>query len=51
MSVDHYTYRVTWSQEDGEYLGLCLTSFAFLAGCNSRKGIVGNSQGSCRSGC
>lgn len=21
---DHYTYRVTWSAEDGEYLGLCL---------------------------
>ena len=19
----HYTYRVTWSQEDGEYVGLC----------------------------
>ncbi len=23
MSVDHYTYRVTWSPEDGEYVGLC----------------------------
>ena len=21
---DHYTYRVTWSEEDGEYVGLCL---------------------------
>ena len=20
---DHYTYRVTWSDEDGEYVGLC----------------------------
>ena len=20
---DHYTYRVTWSGEDGEYVGLC----------------------------
>jgi len=20
---DHYTYRVTWSEEDGEYVGLC----------------------------
>ncbi len=20
---DHYTYRVTWSAEDGEYVGLC----------------------------
>ena len=24
MSNDHYTYRVTWSPEDGEYVGLCL---------------------------
>ena len=23
MSVDHYTYRVTWSSEDGEHVGLC----------------------------
>ncbi len=21
--VDHYTYRVLWSQEDGEFVGLC----------------------------
>jgi predicted HicB family RNase H-like nuclease len=21
--VDKYTYRVTWSEEDGEYVGLC----------------------------
>lgn len=21
--TDHYTYRVTWSPEDGEHLGLC----------------------------
>ena len=20
---DHYTYRITWSNEDGEYVGLC----------------------------
>ena len=20
---DHYTYRVTWSEEDQEYVGLC----------------------------
>jgi predicted HicB family RNase H-like nuclease len=34
MSVEHYTYRVTWSQEDGEYLGLCaeLPSLSWLAG-------------------
>jgi predicted HicB family RNase H-like nuclease len=33
MSVDHYTYRVTWSPEDGEYLGLCveLPSLSWLA--------------------
>ena len=24
MSVDHYTYRVTWSSEDGEHVGLCV---------------------------
>jgi predicted HicB family RNase H-like nuclease len=23
MSVDHYTYRITWSSEDGEHVGLC----------------------------
>jgi predicted HicB family RNase H-like nuclease len=23
MTADHYTYRVTWSVEDGEYLGTC----------------------------
>ena len=25
MPIEHdrYTYRVTWSEEDGEYLGLC----------------------------
>jgi hypothetical protein len=34
MSRDHYTYRVTWSQEDSEYLGLCLEfpSLSWLAG-------------------
>ena len=33
MSVDHYTYCVTWSLEDGEYLGLCveLPSLSWLA--------------------
>ena len=24
MKNDHYTYRVTWSAEDGEYIGLCV---------------------------
>lgn len=23
LKNDHYTYRVTWSEEDGEYIGLC----------------------------
>ena len=23
MKDDHYTYRVTWSEEDQEYVGLC----------------------------
>jgi predicted HicB family RNase H-like nuclease len=33
MSKDRYTYRVTWSQEDGEYLGLCaeFPSLSWLA--------------------
>jgi predicted HicB family RNase H-like nuclease len=31
--VDHYTYRVTWSPEDGEYLALCaeFSSLSWLA--------------------
>ena len=33
MSLDHYTYRVTWSPEDGEHLGLCIEfpSLSWLA--------------------
>jgi predicted HicB family RNase H-like nuclease len=23
LEHDHYTYRVTWSEEDNEYIGLC----------------------------
>lgn len=30
MQIDHYTYRVTWSGEDGEYVGLC-TEFPSLS--------------------
>jgi predicted HicB family RNase H-like nuclease len=30
MSVDHYTYRVTWSPEDAEHVGLC-TEFPSLS--------------------
>jgi predicted HicB family RNase H-like nuclease len=34
MSVDHYTYRVTCSPEDGEHAGLCaeFPSLSWLAG-------------------
>ena len=33
MSVDHYTYRVTWSPNDGEHLALCIEfpSLSWLA--------------------
>ena len=31
--TDHYTYRITWSPEDGEHLGLCMEfpSLSWLA--------------------
>lgn len=34
MKTDHYTYRVTWSTEDGEHVGLCVEfpSLSWLAG-------------------
>lgn len=34
MNPDHYTYRVTWSAEDGEHVGLCaeFPSLSWLAG-------------------
>ncbi|MBI4742619.1 MAG: type II toxin-antitoxin system HicB family antitoxin [Betaproteobacteria bacterium] len=33
MSIDHYTYRVTWSAEDAEHVGLCVEfpSLSWLA--------------------
>ena len=33
LENDHYTYRVTWSEEDGEYVGLCaeFQSLSWLA--------------------
>ena len=33
MSADHYTYRVTWSSEDDEHIGLCaeFPSLSWLA--------------------
>lgn len=30
MNADHYTYRVTWSAEDGEHVGTC-AEFASLS--------------------
>jgi predicted HicB family RNase H-like nuclease len=34
VDISHYTYRVTWSPEDGEYVGTCveLPSVSWLAG-------------------
>ncbi len=33
MNTNHYTYRVTWSQEDGEHIALCaeFPSLSWLA--------------------
>jgi predicted RNase H-like HicB family nuclease len=33
MKNDHYTYRVTWSEDDKEYVGLCaeFSSLSWLA--------------------
>lgn len=33
LKNDHYTYRVTWSEEDNEYVGLCaeFQSLSWLA--------------------
>ena len=33
MATDHYTYRVTWSADDGEHVGLCreFPSLSWLA--------------------
>lgn len=33
MNLDHYTYRVTWSPEDNEHVGLCseFPSLSWLA--------------------
>ena len=34
LKNDHYTYRVTWSEDDNEYVGLCVEfpSLSWLAG-------------------
>ena len=33
INNDHYTYRITWSEEDNEYVGLCaeFSSLSWLA--------------------
>ena len=31
MNINHYTYRVTWSAEDNEHVGLC-TELNFYLG-------------------
>lgn len=33
IKPDHYSYRVIWSKEDGEYVGLCdeFSSLSWLA--------------------
>lgn len=45
MSIDHYTYRVTWSPEDGEHVGLCaeFPSLSWLAP-NPEKALTGIRQ-------
>ncbi len=46
MNHDHYTYRVTWSPEDGEHVGLCAEiPVVELACAISGTGAGGNSTG------
>lgn len=44
MNADRYTYRVTWSEEDGEFVGLCaeFPSLSWLASSQAKalSGIV-----------
>ena len=44
MEVRHYTYRVVWSPEDGEYVGLCaeFPSLSWLSSDQTKalKGVV-----------
>jgi len=41
--IDKYTYRVTWSEDDGEFVGLCaeFPSLSWLAGTSAKalKGV------------
>ena len=42
MNINHYTYRVTWSNEDQEHVGLCaeFPSLSWLA-CTPEKALAG----------
>lgn len=44
IDYEHYTYRVTWSEEDGEHVALCaeFPSLSYLAGkpTNALQGLV-----------
>ena len=42
MNTNHYTYRVTWSPQDSEYVGLCaeFPSLSWLAA-NHEKALAG----------
>jgi predicted HicB family RNase H-like nuclease len=55
MSVDHYTYRVTWSAEDGEHVGLCaeFPSLSWLAATPEAalKGVSASSSLTCLPTC
>ena len=45
MSIDHYTYRVTWSPEDKEHVGLCAEfPLLILAGLTPEDALVGIRQ-------
>jgi predicted HicB family RNase H-like nuclease len=57
MNIDHYTYRVIWSPEDSEHVGLCaeFTALSWLAPTPDKalagirrvvKGVVGDLQAS-----
>ena len=41
-NIDRYTYRVTWSEEDQEYVGLCaeFSSLSWLQN-NPEKALAG----------
>jgi hypothetical protein len=49
LKNDRYTYRVTWSEEDGEHGPVCRVSQLELAGIESRSRSQGHPQGRRRS--